>query len=82
MTLASSGTQRTRYRPRRMTAADWVCAGATLLAPVALAVISVIGDSSLVWLASPVAWPTLHLAPALALLPLLLPVGVRAWGRS
>jgi len=82
VTLASSGTQRTRYRPRRMTAADWVCAGATLLAPVALAVISVIGDSSLVWLASPVAWPTLHLAPALALLPLLLPVGVRAWGRS
>jgi len=82
ITLASSGTQRTRYRPRRMTAVDWACAGATLFAPAALAVVSVVGDSSLVWSASPVAWPALHVAPVLAMLPLLVPVGLRTWSTS
>jgi energy-coupling factor transporter transmembrane protein EcfT len=79
VTLASSGTQRSRYRPRRMAVADWTVAAATLLAPAAMAVVSVVGDSSLVWVASPVAWPALHVAPVLALLPLLVPVGVHAW---
>jgi energy-coupling factor transport system permease protein len=82
ITLASSGTQRTRYRPRRMTAVDWACASATLFAPAALAVVSVVGDNSLVWSASPVAWPALHLAPVVALLPLLVPVGLRTWSTS
>jgi energy-coupling factor transport system permease protein len=71
--LASSDTRRSRYRPRRMRATDWVVAGVTLLAPVAMASISWVGDSSLVWFASPLAWPTLHLLPALALVPLLAP---------
>ena len=35
------------------------------------------GDSSLVWFANPLAWPTLHVLPALALLPLLVPVLLR-----
>jgi hypothetical protein len=71
--LASSDTRRTRYRPRRMRAADWIVAGISLLAPIAMASISWAGDSSLVWFASPLAWPTLHVLPALALLPLLVP---------
>lgn len=71
--LASSDTRRTRYRPRRMRAADWMAAGVSLLAPIAMASISAVGDASLVWFASPLAWPTLHVLPALALLPLLVP---------
>lgn len=71
--LASSDTGRTRYRPRRMRAADWVVAAASVLAPVAMASASWAGDSSLVWFASPLRWPTLHVLPALALVPLLAP---------
>jgi hypothetical protein len=71
--LASSDTRRTRYRPRRMRRADWVVAAISVLAPVAMATVSWAGDSSLVWFASPLAWPTLHVLPALALLPLLAP---------
>jgi energy-coupling factor transport system permease protein len=76
--LASSDSRRTRYRPRRMRAADWLVAGTSLLAPAAMATISWTGDSSLVWFASPLAWPTLHVVPALALLPLLVPALVPA----
>jgi energy-coupling factor transport system permease protein len=76
--LASSGTQRVRYRPRRMGATDWLMVGAVLLAPVAMATCSLTGDSSLVWFASPLTWPALHALPALALLPLLAPVFVPA----
>ena len=56
-----------------MRTTDWVVAGISVLAPVAMASVSWVGDSSLVWFASPLAWPTLHLLPALALLPLLVP---------
>ena len=49
-------------------------AGAVLLAPVAMATCSLVGDSSLVWFASPLRWPALHVLPgARALLPLLAP---------
>jgi energy-coupling factor transport system permease protein len=75
--LASSGTRRARYRPRRMSAVDWCLAASTLLAPVAMATCSLVGDSSLVWFANPLTWPALHIAPALALLPLLAPVMIR-----
>jgi energy-coupling factor transport system permease protein len=71
--LASSGTRRSRYRPRRMRMADWTVAAVALLAPVAMASVSWVGDSSLVWYANPLAWPTLHVLPVLALLPLLVP---------
>ncbi len=80
--LAASGTRRTRYRPRRMTVVDWAAAGAALLAPAAMAVVAVVGDTSLVWAPSPVAWPALHAAPVLALLPLLAPIGLPARFRS
>jgi energy-coupling factor transport system permease protein len=71
--LASSDSGRTRYRPRRMRTTDWIVAGISVLAPVAMATVSWVGDSSLVWFASPLAWPALHLVPALALVPLLVP---------
>jgi energy-coupling factor transport system permease protein len=71
--LASSDTRRTRYRPRRMHAPDWIVAAVAALAPVAMATVSWAGDSTLVWYASPLRWPALHVAPALALLPLLAP---------
>jgi hypothetical protein len=51
-----------------------------LLAPTALALCSIAGDSSLVWYASPLRWPSLHVVPVLALLPLLYPVFVRVRG--
>jgi energy-coupling factor transport system permease protein len=75
--LASSGAQRPRYRPRRMTAADWATSAAVLLAPVALAACSIAGDGSLTWAASPLHWPSLHVLPVITLLPLLVPVVVR-----
>jgi energy-coupling factor transport system permease protein len=75
--LASSGTQRVRYRPRRMRVADWLVAAAAVLAPIAMGSVSVVGDSSLVWFANPLVWPALHVLPALALLPLLAPVMIR-----
>ncbi len=71
--LASSDTGRTRYRPRKMRTTDWVVAGVTLLAPAAMATVSWAGDSTLVWFANPLAWPALHVLPAVALLPLLTP---------
>jgi energy-coupling factor transporter transmembrane protein EcfT len=74
--LASSSTERIRYRPRRMTRVDWAMAAAVLLAPVALAACTIAGDGSLTWFATePVRWPALHLVPALSLLPLLAPIG-------
>lgn len=75
--LASSGTRRARYRPRRMSVIDWCLAASTLFAPVAMASCSVVGDNSLVWFANPLSWPALHVLPALALLPLLAPVLIR-----
>jgi energy-coupling factor transport system permease protein len=71
--LASSGNRRVRYRPRRMRRRDWTIGLVALLAPLAMAAVSVVGDSSLVWYASPLSWPALHLLPALALMPLLVP---------
>jgi energy-coupling factor transport system permease protein len=71
--LASSDNRRTRYRPRRMRPFDWAVVVVVLLAPVAMATVSVAGDSTLVWYANPLAWPTMHALPAVALLPLLVP---------
>ena len=60
-----------------MTAVDWLAALATIAAPVAMAVCSIAGDDSLFWYTSPLRWPTLDVLPALALLPLLIPVMLR-----
>jgi energy-coupling factor transport system permease protein len=72
--LASAGEARVRYRPRRMTRADYlVCAG-SVATPVALAIISLAGDGSLSWATSPLHWPALHVAPVVALVGLMTPL--------
>jgi hypothetical protein len=60
-----------------MRRADWLVAAVAVLAPIAMGSVSVVGDSSLVWYANPLAWPALHVLPSLALLPLLAPVMIR-----
>lgn len=67
VSLASRAATRVRYRPRRLTRADVALVAAVGVAPVALTVLSIAGDSSLAWAASPLRWPTLHVLPALAL---------------
>ena len=58
--LASSGTQRARYRPRRMTRADWLVGAARCCwRRSRWRSCSIAGDSSLFWYASPLRWPTL-----------------------
>jgi hypothetical protein len=47
------------------------------VAPLAMALLSAAGDASLVWTASPLRWPTLHLLPAIALVALLAPLARR-----
>jgi energy-coupling factor transport system permease protein len=79
--LASSGSPRARYRPRRMTGVDWLTALAVLAAPIAVAACSIAGDGSLVWTASPLHWPTLDVVPVVALGPLLVPVVLPSWRR-
>ena len=79
--LASSGSPRARYRPRRMTAADWCTALAVLAAPIAVAVCSITGDGTLVWTASPLRWPSLDVVPVIALGPLLVPIVLPSWRR-
>ncbi|HUF83099.1 MAG TPA: hypothetical protein VMQ81_00760 [Acidimicrobiia bacterium] len=75
VTLASRGTRRVRYRPRRVTGADWALVGVSALAPVTIAFLDLAGDSSLRWVAAtPLAWPTFHVLPALAIALLLAPI--------
>ena len=71
---ASAARHRTRYRPRRFTGADAAMAGLALLAPVAIAVLSASGETSLTWAASPLHWPAFRLLPLVALAALLAPL--------
>ena len=48
--------------------------GLTVDPPVALAVLSATGDDSLVWLVSPLRWPTLSVLPVVALAALCVPL--------
>jgi energy-coupling factor transport system permease protein len=75
--LASSASTRERYRPRRVTGADFIVMAGALAAPALLAVASAAGDDSLTWITSPLRWPDLHVLPALALIPLLAPFVTR-----
>ena len=72
--LASVGEARVRYRRRRLGRADCVMIAGSLATPIALAALSLAGDSSLTWAPSPLRWPALHVLPALALLGLLTPL--------
>jgi energy-coupling factor transport system permease protein len=73
--VASRSTRdRRRYRRRRMTAPEWAMAGVSLMAPVLIGIVGLVGDDSLVWRGSPPHWPTFNPLVALALLPLLAPL--------
>jgi energy-coupling factor transport system permease protein len=74
MVTASRGSRRIRYRPRRLTAGDLWCMAGVCAAPVALTVLSITGDDSLTWAASPLRWPTLSILPVLALAALCAPL--------
>lgn len=75
--LASRATRGVRYRPRRITGTDRALMAALLAAPAVLALLSVVGDDSLTWDASPLRWPTFQLLPALAIGLLLVPLARR-----
>lgn len=70
----SRSAPRRRYRPRALTRADWLMMATAGLAPLALGLISTIGNSTLAWYANPVAWPRFDPVVALALVPLLAPL--------
>lgn len=74
---ASRGSTRVRYRPRRLTRADVLVMAAVCAAPLALTVLTITGDDTLTWAASPLRWPTLSILPVLALGALAAPLGRR-----
>ncbi len=81
--LASRGTRRVRYRPRRMTGADWGLVAVSALAPITIALLDLAGDSSLGWVAAtPLRWPTFNLLPAVAIALLLAPLSSPFWRRT
>lgn len=75
--IASTASMRVRYRPRRLTRADVAVMAGVFTAPALLVALSVAGDNSLTWVASPLRWPELHPLPALTLIALLTPFVVR-----
>lgn len=84
MVVASRGSNRVRYRPRRLTRADVAVMVGVSLAPIALAALSATGYDSLTWVASPLRWPTLSILPVFALAALCVPLVRRppVFGRS
>lgn len=72
--LASRASGRPRYRHRHMTRADWAMALGAWLCPIGLGILRAVGEPSLVWVATPLAWPTTNLVAVLALVPLLAPL--------
>jgi energy-coupling factor transport system permease protein len=72
--VASKQTTRGRYRPRRLTASDRAFIAVSLAAPGLLALLTVLGDESLSWGASPLRWPAFHVLPTLAIGLLLAPL--------
>lgn len=65
--VASRQSRRVRYRPRRMTPADWAVATLCLAAPAGLSLLALAGDGSLVWTASPLRLPALNVLAVLSL---------------
>jgi hypothetical protein len=71
--ISSRQVTRVSYRPRRMTRRDWTVAAGSLVAPAALAVLALGGDTTLTWTASPLRVPGFNLLAAVALAALTLP---------
>jgi energy-coupling factor transport system permease protein len=74
--LASASTTRGRYRHRRAGVRDWVMVAVAWVTPLAVGVASLADEGSLVWLTSPLRWPTVEPLVLLALLPLLAPLAL------
>ncbi len=71
---SSRAMTRHTYRRRSFTHTDVMLTAAVALTPLALAALTVTGNESLAWYASPVAWPRFDPVVALALAPLLAPL--------
>ena len=71
--LASRSSRRVRYRPRRMTRADWWMAAASALAPLTIGVFALTGDRTLTWEPGRLQVPGFNPLVALALLALAAP---------
>jgi hypothetical protein len=54
---ASRGARLRRYRPRRMAGIDWLLIGLVTVAPLGVAVLALLGEDSLTWATSPLAFP-------------------------
>ena len=77
--IASRATTRARYRRRRITKADALMVALAWLAPIALGVLTITGNDTLTWSASPLTWPQVGLLPVISLIPLLAPMARRPW---
>jgi energy-coupling factor transport system permease protein len=77
--VASAGSERARYRRRRLTRADAVMVAVAWIAPALLGILTIAGDHTLTWSADPLGWPQVGLLPILALFPLLAPMARRPW---
>jgi energy-coupling factor transport system permease protein len=72
--IATRGHDRTRHRHRRMTGADWLMAAVACSAPVMIGIVSLAGNDTLAWLASPVTWPKVDPVVMIMTAPLLAPL--------
>ncbi|MEI8336909.1 MAG: energy-coupling factor transporter transmembrane component T [Actinomycetes bacterium] len=77
--VASRSNARARYRRRRITKADALMVALAWISPAALGVLTIYGNDTLTWSASPLAWPQVGLIPVIALIPLLAPMVRRPW---
>jgi energy-coupling factor transport system permease protein len=69
----ASRRRRPRYRPTRMTVLDWGIVAAAAAAPLGVAVLSAVGDSTLTWTASGTRLPGFDPVAAIAILALAAP---------
>jgi energy-coupling factor transport system permease protein len=65
--LSSGGGRATRYRPRPFMAADWAVMAISAAAPAMLVLLGALGDDTLRWSTSPLAFPSFSVLPALAI---------------
>lgn len=73
VTLASRGSSRVRYRPRRMTRGDWSIALVSVLSPLLVGAIALSGDRTLTWEPGRLQTPGFNPLVVLALLALSAP---------
>ena len=74
--VASRGTSRVRYRPRRLAPTDAAVALASSLAPLGVVALGLGGNETLRWTADPLALPAVDVVACLAVLLLLAPAVV------